>query len=93
MAHLHQVLDASVDIAHKDHRGIGIDTLLTTTERAIGHVAFHNLNAVLVVHVNACHFVESHHIPCTYQSYLVLTHIIEQVCHRGLAAGNQDRIR
>ena len=79
------VFDAAIDVAYKYHRSIGIDTFLASAERAVGHIALHNLNAVFVVHVNACHFIEGHDIPSTYQTHLMTAHVVEQIGHRGLS--------
>jgi hypothetical protein len=63
VAGLHQRLDALVDVADKDHGGIGVDGLTATAEGARCHVVLHDLHAVVILEADTGHFVKGHHIP------------------------------
>ncbi len=90
MAYFNQIFDAAVNISYKHHRGIGVNAFFAAAERSIGHVSLHDLNTILVFHVDACDLIEGYNIPCTDKAHSVPPHIIEEICDRGLSSGNQD---
>ena len=80
-------------VPDEDHRCTRVDGLTAPAERPRGHVVLHDLDAVLILEVDACHLVEGHHVPQAHQAHLAGAHVVEQVGHRGLAAGHQDGVR
>ena len=64
-----------------------------TGERTRGHVVLHDLDAILVLEGDARHFIEGHHVPQADQPDLTPGHVVEQVRHRRLSAGDQDAVR
>ena len=93
MAGLHQGVHGLVDIADEDHAGRGLDRVLAPGEGARGHEVLHDLHAVLVLEGDAGHLVEGHQIPEADQSHRPAGHVVKEIGHRGLAAGDQDAVR
>ncbi len=93
MACLHQGIDGLVDITHEHHAGGRRDRIPAAGERPVGHVALHDLDAVRVLEIDAGYLVEGHHVPQPHQADLPAGHIVEEVGHRGLAAGDHDAVR
>ena len=93
VARLHQRIHRLVDVADEDHRGVGVDRVTATGERARGHVVLHDLDAVLVLERDARHLVEGHHVPQADQPHRAAGHVVEQVRHRRLPARDQDAVR
>ena len=91
-AGLQQNVHALVDVTDEHHRGTGGLFFLATSEGAGGHVVFHNLNAVFIFEVDACHLVESHAVPQPDEADRLPSHVVEQVGHSRLAAGNEDTV-
>ncbi len=81
-----------VDVANKDHGCAGSLLLLAPGEGAGGHEVLHDLDAVLVLELDACNLIEGDAVPEPHQSDLVRAHVVEEVGDRRLTAGNQDGV-
>ena len=88
----HQRFDALIDVADEDHGSGGFHLLTAATEGAGGHEILHDLHAVPVLEVDACHFVEGHHIPKTDQADAATAHVVEQVSDGGLATRHKHAV-
>ena len=87
--HIH----ALIDVANKHHGSIGIFLFLAPGKRPGRHVILHDLHTVLVLELDASHFIECHAVPHANQSYRFIAHIVKQVCYCSLSAGNQNAVR
>ena len=92
---LKDVLHGVVDVALKDHRGIGVNLVAATRVTAARHVVLHDLHGVGVLKPHAGDLVERHAIPVPHQAHAVGAHGVhaaEQVGRRGLAARKQNGV-
>ena len=83
------LLDIDVEVADHHDAALGADVLFGATELSRGHVAFHDVDAVLLVEGNAGDLVETHHVVLANQPTLSGGVVHEHLRHGGLAAGNQ----
>ena len=90
---LQEHIHALIDVSDKDHRGTGSLLLFTTGKRARCHVVLHDLDAIFVFEVNPSDLIKRHAIPQTHEADGLPGHVIKQVCHCRLPAGNKDAIR
>ena len=90
---LQQHINTLIDVAHKDHRGIGRLLFFATGKGAGSHIVFHDLNAVFVLEANTGNFIKGYAIPKAYQAHCVLAHVIEEVRNGRLPTGNQNTVR
>ena len=92
---LKNVLHGVVDVALKDHGGIGVNLVAATRVAAAGHVVLHDLHGVGVLKAHAGDLVERHAIPVTHQAHAIGAHGVhaaEQVGRGGLPARKQDGV-
>ena len=81
-----------VDIALEHHGSLGVERLGAASECAVGHVALHDLDGVLVAEVHASDLVEGDAVPVPHQAdALSCTRRVvgEELCRGGLPAGEQ----
>ena len=64
------LLDVDIEIADHDDAAFGPDILLATAELARGHIAFHDVDAVLLVEAGPCYFVKVYDVVLTHQTAL-----------------------
>jgi len=83
------LLDIDVKIADHDHAAGGADALLAAGKFARGHVALHDIYALLGIEGDARDFVETDYIVETNQSALAAGIVDEHLGHRGFAAGDE----
>ena len=93
MTCLRQRIDRLVDIPDEHHRCRLRHGITPLGKRAGSHEILHDLQAVLVLKRDAGHFIESDYIPKAHQADSAAGHIVEKVCHGGLAARDQDAVR
>ena len=92
---LKDVLHGVVDVALKDHGGVGVNLVATARIAAARHVILHDLYGVGVLKAHAGDLVERHAIPVPHQAHAVGAHGVhaaEQVGRRGLAARKQNGV-
>ena len=93
VAGLQQHVHALIDVANK-HHGCGCRLLFLATGEGTGrHIVLHDLYAVLILKVDTSDLVKGYAIPQAHQADLLGGHIVEEVGHGGLTAGNQNRVR
>ena len=93
---LKDVLHSVVDVALKDHGGIGVDLVAAARVAAARHIVLHDLHGIGVLKAHAGDLVERHAVPVTHQAHTVGAHGVhaaEQVGRSGLAARKQDGVR
>ena len=88
-----QYIHTLIDVSNKDHRSTCRLLFLAAGEGTGSHVILHNLNAVLVLEMDSGNFIESDAVPKPYQSYGFSAHIVEQIRHGCLTAGDKDAVR
>ena len=92
---LKNVLHGVVDVAFKDHGGIGVDLVAAARIAAARHVVLHDLHGIGVLKAHAGDLVERHAVPVAHQAHTVGAHGVhtaEQVGRGGLAARKQDGV-
>ena len=57
--HVHRM----IDIPNKDHPGRRLDFVPAPSKGARGHVVLHDLHAIVVLELDAGHFVKGHDVP------------------------------
>ena len=95
MRGLKDVLHGVVDVALKDHGGIGVNLVAAARVAAARHVVLHDLHGVGVLKAHAGDLVERHAVPVAHQAHAVGAHGVhaaEQVGRGGLAARKQDGV-
>ena len=91
-AGLQQDIHALVDVAHEHHRSAGGLFFLATGKGTGGHVVFHDLDAIFILEIDARHLVEGNAIPQADEADSLPAHVVEQVGHGCLAAGDEDAV-
>ncbi len=89
-------LDVEVEVPLEDHRGVGGDRLLAPRIGPGFHVVLEDLEGLGIADpVEAGDLIEGDHVPLAHQPRLGLLRGVsaEQIRHRGLAPGDQDRVR
>ena len=92
---LKDVLHGIVDVALKDHGGVGVNLVAAARVAAARHVVLHDLYGVSVLKAHAGDLVERHAIPMAHQAHAVGAHGVhtaEQVGRGGLPARKQDGV-
>ena len=92
---LKDVLHGVVDVALKDHGGIGVNLVAAARIAAARHVVLHDLHGIGVLKAHAGDLVERHAIPVAHQAHAIGAHGVhaaEQVSRGGLAAREQDGV-
>ena len=87
------LLDVDLEVADHDDAALGADALLAAAELAGGHIALHDVDAVLLVERDAGDLVEADHVVLADQAALPVGHVHEHLGDGGLAARQQVRIR
>ena len=86
MADLLRLLKIHIEIADQDNSALGADRILTPRKFAGGHVAFHDVDAVLRIEGHAGDFVETDHVVLADEAALAARHIDEHAGDRRFAA-------
>ena len=94
---LEDVVHRVVDVALEHHGGVGGEALAAAVVGAVGHVALHDLDGVLVLEVHSRDLVEGDAVPVAYQARAVHRGGLGLACAeaskeargRGLAAADQ----
>jgi len=83
------LLDIHVEIADHDDASFGPDILLAAAKLAGRHVAFHDVDAVLLVEGDARHFIEADHVVLTYETALTVRIVDKHLGDGRLAARDE----
>ena len=92
---LKDILHGVVDVALKDHGGIGVNLVAAARIAAARHVVLHDLHGVGVLKAHAGDLVKRHAVPVAHQAHAIGAHGVhaaEQVGRGGLAARKQDGV-
>src|SRR6266446_6564356 len=89
MANLLLLFDIYVEIANHDDATLSADVFFAAAELARGHIAFHDVDAVLLVEGDAGDFVKTYDIILADQTALATGVIYEHLRHGRLAARDQ----
>ena len=73
-----------VDVANEHHRRRGVEGAAAAHEGSGRHVVLHDLNAVVILEVDAGHLIEGHHVPQAHQADLSARQVVKEVSHRGV---------
>ena len=87
------LLDVDVEVADHDDPALAADALLAAAEFAGGHVALHDVHAILLVEGDTGYFVEADHVVLADQTALAVGHVDEHLSHGRLAARDQVGVR
>jgi hypothetical protein len=80
------LLHVYLEVSHHHDPALGADALLAATELAGGHVALHDIDAVLLVEGDSRNLIEAHDVVLADQPALAVRHVDEHLGERGLAA-------
>ena len=83
------LLDIDVEVADHDDAAFGADVLLAAAELTRGHVALHDVDAVLLVEGDAGDFIEADDVVLAYQTALAVRIVHEHLGDGRLAARDQ----
>src|SRR4051812_14283195 len=93
MANLLLLFHIYVEIADHDDATLSANVFLSAAELTRGHIAFHNVDAVLLVEGDAGDFVKTYDIILTDQTALAAGVVYEHLRYGCLTARDQVRIR
>ena len=80
------VLYVHIEISHHDDAAVGADAFPAAREFAGLHVAFHDVDAVLLVEGDAGDLIKTNDVVLANKSALPVCHVDEHACDRRLAA-------
>jgi hypothetical protein len=93
MAHALLLLDIHIEIADHHYPTVSPDVLLAAAELASGHVALHDIHAVLLIERDAGNLVETDDIVLAHETTLSCGVVHEHLGDRRLTPGNEVRVR
>ena len=93
MTDLLLLLDVDVQVPHHDDTALGADTLFATAKLARSHVAFHDVDAVLLIEGDPGNFIEADDIILADQAALPGRVVHEHLRNCRLTSRNQMGIR
>ena len=89
VADLLLLLDIHVEVSHHHNAAVRPDILLPPTELARGHVALHDVDAVLLIEGDAGDLIEADNVIVADEPPLPRGVVHKHLGYRGLAAGDQ----
>ena len=92
MGSLQKIVHTLVDISHKYHWSVRLNSVLPSCKRSRSHIVLHDLNAILVLEIDSGNLIKCHAIPKTYQTNLPSSHVIEEIGNRCLSAWNKNGV-